>query len=86
MNSIFLQVMVVKKCIIPCCGNKSTNCSKIFIRIPENVEIRADWNFAINSALEEMNGNLLYFTNTSTKLYCCEDHFNVILLISSIRI
>lgn len=59
--------MVFKKCFIKKCKNNSNNRSKkIFIHVPNNLEVRKKWFTAVQKPLTK-TGNL----------YCCEDHFNV---------
>lgn len=55
-------------CFVPRCKNTSRNAPhKIFVSVPATYERKVLWFKAARRALPK----------SSTKFYCCEDHFNV---------
>lgn len=59
---------LTRVCFVPVCPNTSENTTKLFLRVPTNLEIRKLW-----WKIAKVPG-VVY---TAPGFFCCEDHFNV---------
>lgn len=63
---------LTRVCFVPVCPNTSENTTKLFLRVPTNLEIRKLW-----WKIAKVPG-VVY---TATGFFCCEDHLTYVYIV-----
>lgn len=59
----------MKECYVTWSNNSQSNCTKQFVAVPIDINIRKLWCEKVGLTAKAMKSKASYF--------CCEDHFNV---------